>query len=81
MFERLIYIREEYELTQQQIANIIGVSRSVISKWENNVTFIPLKHLNTYSNHFKVSLDYLVGFSNRLCSTKRLINIFSISNI
>lgn len=39
MFERLIYIREEYELTQQQIANIIGVSRSVISKWENNVTF------------------------------------------
>ena len=65
MFERLIYIREEYELTQQQIANIIGVSRSVISKWENNVTFIPLKHLNTYSNHFKVSLDYLVGFSNK----------------
>lgn len=64
MFERLLYVREEAELTQAEMSKIIGVDRSVISKWENNSEIIPLEHLNTYSNYFNVSFDYLAGFTN-----------------
>jgi len=64
MFERLLEIREDKELTQNDMSKIIGVERSVISKWENNKELIPLKHLNDYANYFNVSFDYLAGLSN-----------------
>lgn len=63
MFDRLIKVREEAELNQMDIANILKVDRSNVSKWENGKEIIPLKHLNTYSNYFNVSLDYLLGLS------------------
>lgn len=64
MFDRLKIIREENELTQQDLANIIKVNRSNISKWETSNIIIPLKHLNAYSNYFNVSLDYLLKLSD-----------------
>lgn len=64
MFERLLYVREENDLTQEDVSKIIGVDRSIISKWENNSEIIPLEHLNTYSNYFKLSFDYLSGLSS-----------------
>lgn len=63
MFDRLMLVREEAELKQSELANIIKVDRSNISKWENGKEFIPLRHLNEYANHFNVSLDYLLGLS------------------
>lgn len=63
MNNRLCDIREENDLTQEDISKIIGVDRSVISKWESNKEIIPLEHLNKYSNHFNVSFDYLLGLS------------------
>lgn len=66
MFKNLLSIREENELTQVQVANVCGVHKSNISKWENNKEIIPMEHLNDYSNFFNVSFDYLAGFtSNR----------------
>lgn len=65
MFERLQYIREENDLTQEEVAKIIGVDRSVISKWETNKEIIPIQHLNTFSNYFNVSFDYLSGLSSK----------------
>lgn len=64
MFERLVTIREENELTQEDLSNILGIkNRASISKWENNY-IIPLERLNSYANYFHVSLDYLVGLSD-----------------
>ena len=63
MFKKLFAEREEKDLTQEQMARIIKVDRSIISKWENNKEIIPLKHLNTYANYFNVSFDYLAGLS------------------
>lgn len=63
MFEKLFTIREENELTQIELAKIVGVDRSIISKWETNKEVIPLKHLNVIANYFSVSFDYLAGLS------------------
>ncbi len=62
--ERLYFLREENDLTQREMGKIIGVSRAAISQWENTKEIIPLEKLNIYANYFKVSMDYIVGFSN-----------------
>ncbi len=58
--ERLLYLREEKELTQKDIAKLLNVSRVAISHWETTKEIIPLKKLNDYCNYFKVSMDYIV---------------------
>ena len=72
MFERLLYLREEKELTQKELGEIFNVDRSIISKWEIDSVTIPLKQLNNYANYFNVSLDYLTGLSNIKESTKTI---------
>ena len=63
-FERLFFLREEKDLTQEDIGKILNVSRVAISQWETNKEIIPLENLNAYANYFNVSLDYIVQISN-----------------
>lgn len=72
MFDKLLDLREEDELTQKELSNIFKVDRSIIAKWELGLTTIPLKQLNKYSNYFNVSIDYLTGLSNK--KRKKIIN-------
>jgi len=62
--EKLFFLREELDLTQEDMANIIGVSRVAISQWETTKEIIPLDKLNKYANYFNVSMDYILGISN-----------------
>ena len=64
LFENLKYIREENELTQKDIGNILNVSQSNYSRWESKAKIIPLKKLNSLCNYFNVNMDYIVGLSN-----------------
>lgn len=63
-FERLFFLREEKDLTQEDMGKILNVSRVAISQWETGKEVIPLEKLNIYSNHFNVSLDYILQISN-----------------
>ena len=56
-------IREQNTLTQNDIANILGVDRTVYTKYENGYELIPIKHLLTFCNYFLVSVDYIFGLS------------------
>lgn len=62
--ERLFSLREELNLTQEDMGKILGVSRVAISQWETGKEIIPLEKLNIYSNYFNVSLDYILQISN-----------------
>ena len=62
--ERLLDIRDEAELNQEDMAEILKVSQSNYSRWENGKELIPLSKLNILCNHFKVSMDYVIGLSN-----------------
>ena len=68
---RFIKLREEYDLTQQEIANKLGVLRNTYSKWENNINDIPLDILNKLANFYNCSLDYLLGLSNKITIKER----------
>lgn len=43
MFKRLFDIREENDLTQEEVGKILSVSRVSISQWENEKETIPLE--------------------------------------
>ena len=64
--DRLVELREEKELKQQELAKIIGMDNSVFSKYEKEYVIIPIKHLNTLCNFFRVSFDYVFGFTSEL---------------
>lgn len=61
---RMIMIRKNNELTQNEMAKILNVSRSAYSLWEINKNIIPLEKLNDFCNYFDVSMDYVVGISD-----------------
>ena len=63
--ERLKYLREEKELTQTEVSELLGFRKNGYSQFEREQTTIPIKHLNTLSNYFNVSIDYVVGFNNK----------------
>lgn len=73
-FERLREIREEHNLTQKQIAQILNVERSTYAGWETGKDTIPLRRLNKLSDYYKVSIDYLTGLSN-VTSKYRVIDL------
>lgn len=59
----LKYIREEHEMTQRAVAQILGVARSAYAAWEEKISIIPLKRLIDFCNYFDVSLDYALGLT------------------
>lgn len=61
--EKMKNIREEFELTQEDIAKILGCTRSAYSLWEINRNIIPLDYLNKLSNELDVNIDYLADLS------------------
>ena len=63
--DKLIFIRENNELTQNNVAKILDISRGSYSLYEREYTIIPLKHLITLCEHFNVSLDYIFSFTSK----------------
>lgn len=59
--QRLKQLRSERDLTQAQLGNLLGLSKSVISSYENNVHYPPYDILLRLANIFGVSTDYLLG--------------------
>jgi transcriptional regulator with XRE-family HTH domain len=53
-------IRKERRLTQQQLAEFLGVQQRVISRWETGVAKPHLNHLVQLAEVLEVSLDSLV---------------------
>lgn len=52
--------RTKANLTQEQVAEALGVSRQTISNWENEKTYPDIRSVVTLSDLYNVSLDYLL---------------------
>ena len=61
--EKFKEFREDKELSQTDIANILKVDQSAYSKWETGYEIIPLDKLYILSNHYKLSFDFIVGLN------------------
>lgn len=58
--EKLSKLRKENNYTQEQLADILGVSRQAISKWESNTTYPETEKLLKLGNLYNCSMDYLL---------------------
>ena len=59
--ENLRELRLERKLGQVELAQAIGVSKGVISLWENGLREPNMYSLIILANYFQISLDELVG--------------------
>ena len=58
--ERLYELRNEKNISQEELAEVLDVSRQSISKWENDKAYPEMTRLLFMSDYFEVSLDYLM---------------------
>ena len=59
--KRIKELREDRDLTQLQLAEILGTTQRTVSYYENNQREIPVNVLVKYAKYFNVSLDYICG--------------------
>lgn len=53
-------LREDKDLTQQDVANVLGTTQQVYSRYENGDNEMPIRHLITLCRFYKVSADYIL---------------------
>lgn len=53
-------LRQKHQMTQQQLADLVGVSNKAVSKWENNEGLPDLDNLKRLSQVFNVTLDNML---------------------
>lgn len=58
--DKLITLRKKQGMSQEQLADRLGVTRQSVSKWESGASVPELAKLVAISEMFKVSMDYLV---------------------
>ncbi|MCC0670021.1 helix-turn-helix protein [Clostridioides difficile] len=63
--ENLKRLRKERNLSQEQLAEMLNVSRQAISKWESNKTYPDIENLILLRNLFNVTLDDLIVNENK----------------
>ena len=60
-YQRLRDLREDADMSQNEIAVILGTSQEQYSRWESGKRELPMHHFITLAKHYNVSLDYLAG--------------------
>lgn len=61
MYKRIRDLREDRDMTQTQIAKILGMSQTGYSKYETGENDIPTAVLIALSQFYKTSIDYILG--------------------
>lgn len=57
-------MREDADLTQQQLAKYLMCDQSLYSKYERGERAVPLEIMVKLAQFYKTSVDYLIGLTN-----------------
>lgn len=66
-FERIRSLREDSDLSQQSVADMLRVGQRTYSDYESGKTRIPVERLLILARFYDVSMDYISGASNCRC--------------
>ena len=81
--KRLIELREELNLTRDDLANRINITYSALAKYETNKRFPDKETLGKLADYFNVSVDYLLcrtnikNFDDFPAPVKRVAELFA----
>ena len=63
-YERLKDMREDHDLTQNDIAELLKTTRQQISKWENGTQMMGVDKYIVLAKYYNISADYLLGLTD-----------------
>lgn len=58
--EKIRGLREDHDLTQTQVAEILGTSQTMYARYERGANEMPIRHLIALCKFYNVSADYLL---------------------
>lgn len=61
---RLKDLREDKDLKQKEVANVISTTQQQYSKYEIGIRLIPIDKLNILADFYGTSTDYIIGRTN-----------------
>ncbi len=64
MYKRIRDLREDKDLRQTQIAEILNISQSTYSRYESGYLDVPSEVLISLSKFYNVSVDYILGLKD-----------------
>lgn len=64
MYQRIRKLREDHDLTQTQIAQMLGMSQTGYSKYETGENDIPTAILIKLAAFYQTTTDYLLGLTD-----------------
>lgn len=63
-YQRLRDMREDHDMTQAQVAAVLGTAREQYNKYELGKQEIPFHHVIKLARLYNVSIDYLAGLTD-----------------
>ena len=61
MVKNLKYLRSQRNISQQQLASVLGVSQQSINRYENHDVEPDISVLIAMADYFHTTVDYLIG--------------------
>ncbi len=61
MYKRIRDLREDKDMTQKELANILGMSQTGYSKYETGENDVPTQILLKLADFYGTSVDYILG--------------------
>lgn len=75
--DRLKAIRNERGLSQQELGDMVGLTKATLSKYENCINPPKIEHAKALADALKISFNYLIGFSEH----RYILDAEHISNV
>lgn len=63
MYQHIKDLREDNDLTQKQVAELLNISQTTYSRYESGMLDIPSSSLIALAKYYKTSVDYLLGLT------------------
>ena len=65
MYQRIRDLREDADLSQRQLAEILGMHKTTYTNYETGKREPPFFFVIILAKYFNVSLDYIAGLTNK----------------
>lgn len=70
LYQRIRDLREDNDLTQEDVAKILITTQQQYGRYENGLREIPVHHLITLCKYYNVSADFLLGLTDEMHKLK-----------
>ena len=64
--QRMRQLREDHDLTQSDVAELLGTSQTMYARYERGANELPIRHLLTLCRYYGVSADYFLGLTDSI---------------